>query len=82
MGNITFDPDGPKKSAKLSINAELLKQAKQLNINLSQTLELHLAEIVRQTHREQWLAENKGALDDYNRRIESRGTFSDGLRRF
>jgi post-segregation antitoxin (ccd killing protein) len=40
MGNITFEPDGPKKSAKLSINAELLKQAKQLNINLSQTLEL------------------------------------------
>lgn len=82
MGNITFDPTGPKKSANLSINAELLFQAKQLNINLSQTLEMHLAEIVRQAQREQWLAENKGALDDYNRRIETRGTFSDGLRRF
>ena len=82
MTNITFKPVGPKKSANLSINAELLLQAKQLNINLSQTLERHLAEIVRQAKREQWLAENKGALDEYNRRIESRGTFSDGLRRF
>ena len=82
MGNITFNPLGPKKSANLSINAELLLQAKQLNINLSQTLEQHLAEIVRQAQRDQWLAENKGALDEYNRRIESRGTFSDGLRRF
>lgn len=32
--------------------------------------------------REQWLAENKSALEEYNWRIESHGTFSDGLRRF
>ena len=82
VGNITFNPAGPRKSANLSINAELLQQAKQLNINLSQTLEQRSAEIVREAQRNQWLAENKDALDEYNRRIESRGTFSDGLRRF
>ncbi|TAJ80354.1 MAG: acetoacetyl-CoA synthase [Gallionellaceae bacterium] len=82
MGNLSFNPAGPKKSANLSINAELLQQAKQLNINLSQTLEQHLSEIVRQARREQWLAENQGALDEYNRRIKMRGAFSDGLRRF
>lgn len=82
VNNLVFDPTAPKKSANLSINADLLQQAKQLNINLSQTLEQHLAEIVRQAQRDQWLAENKGALEEYNRRIESRGTFSDGLRRF
>jgi antitoxin CcdA len=82
VGNITFDPDAPRKSANLSINADLLRQAKQLNINLSQTLEQHLAEIVRQAQRSRWLEENKAALDEYNRRIESRGAFSDGLRRF
>ena len=36
----------------------------------------------RQAQHSQWLAENKGALDEYNRRIESLGVFSDGLRRF
>ena len=77
MSNIIFNPAAPKKSANLSINADLLQQAKQLNINLSQTLEQHLAEIVRQAQRSRWLAENKNALDEYNRRIESRGTFSD-----
>ena len=82
MGNLSFNPAGPKKSANLSINAELLQQAKQLNINLSQTLEQHLSEIVRQARREQWLAENQDALDEHNRRIETRGAFSDGLRRF
>lgn len=82
MSNIIFNQAAPKKSANLSINADLLQQAKQLNINLSQTLEQHLAEIIRQAQRSQWLAENQSALDVYNRRIEKRGTFSDGLRRF
>lgn len=82
METITFNQAGPKKSANLSINADLLLQAKQLNINLSQTLEQRLVEIVRQAQREQWLAENKNALEEYNRRIEARGMFSDGLRRF
>ena len=82
MNNSIINQAAPKKSANLSINADLLRQAKQLNINLSQTLERHLAEIIRQAQRDQWLAENKNALDEYNRRIEKRGTFSDGLRRF
>ncbi|MDR3391027.1 MAG: type II toxin-antitoxin system CcdA family antitoxin [Sulfuriferula sp.] len=82
MGNIFYDPAAPKKSANLSINADLLQQAKQLNINLSQTLEQHLAEIVRQAQRSRWLAENQHALEDYNCRIDTHGTFSDGLRRF
>ena len=77
-----FKPAAPRKSVNLSINADLLQQAKQLNINLSQTLEQHLAEIIRQAQRSQWLAENQSALDEYNRRIEARGTFSDTLRRF
>lgn len=82
MSNLLFNPSAPKKSANLSINADLLQQAKQLNINLSQALEQRLAEIVRQEKRSQWLAENQDALEEYNRRIEKRGTFSDGLRRF
>ena len=82
MAPITLNPAAPKKSANLSINAELLQQAKLLNINLSQTLEQRLAEIIRQTQRDQWLNENKGALEDYNRRIETRGVFGDKLRRF
>lgn len=82
MSNINFNPGAPKKSANLSINADLLQQAKQLNINLSQTFEQHLAGIIRQAQRRLWLAENKGAIDEYNRRIEKRGTFSDGLRRY
>ena len=81
MNTVAFN-SAAKKSANLSINAELLQQAKQLNINLSQTLELQLIAIIRQAKQSQWLAENRAALDEYNRRIESDGPFSDGLRRF
>lgn len=71
-----------RKSVNLTINKELLQQAKALNINLSQTLEQHLGVVVQQIKREQWLAENQAALDEYNRRVVARGVFSDGLRRF
>lgn len=77
-----YDQSAPKKAANLSVNSDLLRQAKELKINLSQALEERLAELVRQRRRQQWLAENREALDSYNRRIESQGVFSDGLRRF
>ena len=77
-----FDPTAPKKSTNLSINSDLLRQAKERHINLSQALELRLAELLREEKRRSWQEENREAIEDYNRRIESRGTFSDGLRRF
>lgn len=71
-----------KKSANLSIDSELLRAAKKLNINLSQTLEERLGEMVRELQRRQWLEENSSAIEAYNRHIEQRGVFSNGLRRF
>ena len=46
------------------------------------TLHPDLVEIVRQAQSSRWLEENKNALDKYNHRIETRCTFSDGIRRF
>ncbi|MBI1921195.1 MAG: type II toxin-antitoxin system CcdA family antitoxin [Geobacter sp.] len=77
-----FDPNAPKKSTNLSINSDLLRQARELHINISQTLELRLAELLREEKSRSWKEENRQAIEDYNRRIEAHGTFSDGLRRF
>jgi antitoxin CcdA len=77
-----FDQRAPKRSANLSINSDLLRQAKERHINLSQELELRLAELLREEKCRTWQEENGEAIDDYNRRIESCGAFSDGLRRF
>lgn len=82
MEAMSFNTTAVRKSVNLTINSDLLHQAKALNINLSQTLERHLGEVVQQLKREQWLAENQAALDEYSRRVETSGVFSNGLRRF
>lgn len=77
-----FDSNAPKKSTNLSINSDLLRQAKERRINISQALEQRLAELLREEKSRRWKEENREAIEDYNRRIEAHGTFSDGLRRF
>lgn len=78
----TYNPQAPKKAVNLSINADLLSTAREMNINLSATLEQALADILKQRQREQWLAENKEAMAAYNDHVEKHGVFSDGLRNF
>jgi len=71
-----------KQAANLSIRADLLHQAKARHINLSQTLEERLEEILREQDRQAWLEANREAIEDYNARIARDGAWSDGLRRF
>ncbi len=77
-----FDTKAPKKSTNLSINSDLLRQAREYHINLSKALEQRLVELVLEEKRRQWRDENREAIADYNRRIEASGVFSEGLRRF
>jgi len=80
--NTVYDLTALKKSANLSINADLLQKAKALDINLSATLEAALAAEVKRRRAEQWLTDNKASLDAYNVFVEKHGVFSDGLRGF
>ncbi len=82
MQTTFYDISAPKKPTNVSINRDLLQQAKEHRINLSQALELRLAELLREQKQQQWLQENQEAVEAYNRRIEASGVFSDGLRRF
>jgi len=77
-----YDQNAPKKSTNLSINSDLLRQAKENHINLSKALERHLVEILLEEKRLKWRQENRDAIEAYNRRIEAGGAFSDGLRSF
>ena len=71
-----------KRAANLSINAELLDEAKALDINLSATLEKALESEVRARMREKWLEENREAIAAYNARIARDGMLSDHVRAF
>ncbi len=77
-----YNPHAPKRAANLSVNADLLSKARDMNINLSATLELALVQEVKNKEREQWLAENRNAIDAYNTHIEAQGVFSDSIRSF
>ena len=79
---ISYDAEAPKRAANLSINGDLLKQARALNINLSAAFEKTLATLVKTKQQQVWLAENQHAIDAYNHQIDTTGTFSDTLRTF
>ena len=78
----TFDTQAPKKPTNLSINSDLLSKAREMNINLSATLENELAKQLKIKQKEQWLQENTEAIQAYNDFVENEGVFSDGIRRF
>ena len=79
---LTYNPQAAKRPANLSVNGDLLSKAKELDINLSATLELALAAALREKQRALWLAENRTAIGAYNDHVEKNGVFSDGLRSF
>lgn len=82
MQTVIYDTNAPKKPTNVSINRDLLQQAKEHQINLSQALENRLAELLREQKQQQWLRENQEAVEAYNQRVAQNGVFSDGLRRF
>lgn len=80
--NHTFDTLAPKKPTNVSINSDLLAQAKELKINLSATLENALTDLVNSKQQELWKQKNKAAIEAYNQLIEENGVFGDDLRSF
>ncbi|MCF8150062.1 MAG: type II toxin-antitoxin system CcdA family antitoxin [Burkholderiaceae bacterium] len=71
-----------KKAANLTVRADLLEEARARKINLSQTLEVALTAELKRQREAEWLAQNKEAIEAYNREIAEHGLWSDGLRQF
>ena len=82
MQEYLYNLNAPKKSTNLSVNSDLLRQAKEYRFNLSKALEQRLVEMLLEEKRREWREENQDAIDAYNHRIETSGVFSDGLRVF
>lgn len=69
------DPSAPKKPVNLSINSDLLRQARELKLNLSKALEERLLEVLKEERRRRWQEENREAIEAYNRFVEEHGVF-------
>lgn len=63
----------PKKATNLSLNTGLLEAARQLGLNLSQTVNTLLADEVKRRYWAKWNEDNRDAISAYNDRIAKHG---------
>lgn len=62
-----------RKAANLSINVDLLSEAKALSVNISRAAEVGIAEAVRKEKERLWRDENRNALESWNAWVEENG---------
>jgi antitoxin CcdA len=74
--------DGPKRAINLTLNAKVLDSARELGMNISQTVDALLAEEVRKRYWANWNEENREAIANYNQRIEREGLVMGKYRTF
>jgi antitoxin CcdA len=77
-----FNPQAPKRATNLSVNSDLLRQARELDINLSAAFEETLSALVVEKKQQTWLEQNKHAIEVYNQQVEANGMFGDTVRTF
>jgi antitoxin CcdA len=64
---------GTRKAVNLSLDAELLKLARKLDINLSRAAESGIAKAVKAERERRWLEDNTEAIKGYNDYIAKNG---------
>ncbi|KQP43173.1 type II toxin-antitoxin system CcdA family antitoxin [Pseudorhodoferax sp. Leaf274] len=69
---LRFD-NAPKKATNLSLNSKVLEVARELGMNLSQTVDALLLEEVKRRYWDKWNEDNKEAIAAYNARIAREG---------
>lgn len=75
-------PVRPRKAVNLSLDAELVAEAKALNLNLSRTVEEALRQRVRDEKARRWQEENAEAIAFNNAQLEREGLWCDDYRLF
>lgn len=63
-----------RRPTSLTIRADLLREAKDLNLNASRAAEEGIELAVRKAKEVAWLEENRDAIAAYNERIAREGT--------
>lgn len=66
-------PAPSRRATNVTLPDTLLREARAMDINVSQACERGLAEAVAERRREQWQAENRAAIEAWNRQVETDG---------
>ncbi len=70
----------PRKATNVSLRADLVEEARRLDVNLSREFEAHLEQVVRQRRADQWRAENRKAIEAYAEYFEEHGIWNEDSR--
>lgn len=70
---MTRETAGLRQRTNVTLPEALLREARQLNINLSQACERGLAAAVSDMKAAQWRQENQAAIDAWNAHVEEKG---------
>ena len=71
-----------KRATNLTLDPELLEEAKAMEINLSSAAENGVREAVAKARTERWRAENASAIESSNAYVEEHGLPLERYRRF
>jgi antitoxin CcdA len=82
MSAPAFQKNARKRATNLTVNEDLLRQARELGVNLSQAFEQKLEELVRAAKAEKWIEENREAIEAQNRWVAEHGLWSEKYRVF
>ncbi|MBK9443119.1 MAG: type II toxin-antitoxin system CcdA family antitoxin [Comamonadaceae bacterium] len=73
---------GAKRPTNLSLSVDVLEAAKSLDINISQSCDNYLRELVLQKQTSRWKAEHADFVAAYNATVEAEGLPLDNWRSF
>lgn len=71
-----------KQATNISLNSDLLAEARRLKINLSAACNEALNQAVQERKREEWLRNNQKSLSACNELVEENSLFADEFRIF
>ena len=71
---------GPKRAANVSVDAEILKVAKEMKLNISAPARTPLRKATEPERIRRWQKEHRASLDSYDALIERAGVFGEEWR--
>lgn len=71
-----------KKTVNLTIDGDLLDEARQFQVNLSQLLARNLEATLREKRADRWKTENQDIVAAYQQHFDEHGCLSDEFRNF
>lgn len=74
--------NAPRRATNVSLPADLIEEARSLNVNISKACETGLAKEVAKSRADRWREENRSAIEYWNRWVEENGLPLEEYRQF